>query len=72
MCVCVCVCRASGWCGEVDVSYYCDFFCMCVCRELLGGVEKLKLLGHVLSSLEKVTDADNSPPHEHSPQTSPT
>ena len=69
----MCVCRASEWCGEVDVGYYCDcFFCTCVCRELLGGVEKLKLLGHVLSSLEKVTDADNSPPHENSPQTSPT
>ncbi|KAK7483048.1 hypothetical protein BaRGS_00025711 [Batillaria attramentaria] len=29
-------------------------------RELLGGVEKLKVLGHVLSSFEKVTDVDDS------------
>ncbi|XP_076448886.1 uncharacterized protein LOC143285467 [Babylonia areolata] len=33
-------------------------------RELLNGVEKLKLLGQVLSSLEKVTDVDDSPTQE--------
>ncbi|XP_070195112.1 endosome-associated-trafficking regulator 1-like isoform X2 [Littorina saxatilis] len=40
-------------------------------RELMGGVEKLKLLGQVLGSLEKVTDVDSSTTHE-SPRNSPT
>ncbi|KAL8603955.1 hypothetical protein ACOMHN_038999 [Nucella lapillus] len=42
-------------------------------KELLKGVDNLKLLGQVLSSLEKVTDVDDSPTQEDktSPKSSP-